>query len=610
MFNQHKSPSFGRWLSFFGLINALAMAAISAAILPGDLTPTTYGYLALALSAQFMLLNSVLGGAIYAATFFIKSLRVKKIISAILFTCALFIVVVNVNVFQLYRFHLNGMVINLLFGGALLNNLSFSFSMWLSIIASFAGITAVGFALAALGNWLARKFSLKTWQLLALSFSLFAGVQIFHGFSDAYNQLSITQQDRFIPWYQPVTMRKTLIKLGVKIDNTAPSISAQAPKFSGLNYPKAALQCNSQQPLNIVMLVVDSLRADVLTPAVMPNTSQLQQQALSFSQHYSTGNATRYGIFGLMYGLTANYWQPMLTERRGSVLFDATQQLGYQHFIYGSAPLTSPEFNSTVFSQLQAPLNKGSHKTSDENDQEISDKFLQDIANHDTSKPFFGFVFFDSPHAYSVPKAYQNSFEPMWAQVNYMELNNKFDSTPFFNRYKASVQFDDHLIGDILAALSRKNMLGNTVVVITGDHGQEFNDMHKNFWGHNSNFSKYQTHVPMVIYWPNQAAQTITRTSSHEDLVPALLHHALGCSNPTADFSTGYDLLTELPESRNLVLENWTERAIRQQDQLYVFDQFGKMNFVDDNYDPIMNTKPDTQMLKTALEHLSLFMKK
>jgi uncharacterized protein len=598
---------FSRWLIAFILLNTLVMAAISAFIVPGDMALLSKIYIAAALPAQFLLLNILLGLGVFLVSLSVPWMAWKKALSLLCFSLVIFIVLVNNYTFLLYRFHINGMVINLVFGGALLNNLSFSFSMWLSVLGSGLGIAALGLALLWLANklTLAFQFSLLRSALVALAFLM--AMALSHGFSDAFGWRALTATDPYIPWLQPITMKKKLKKMGFSVvDSRTIELNTKSTR---LNYPKEPLHCSAAQPLNIIMIVVDSLRADVLTEAVMPNTYQLQQNALVFEQHFSTGNATRYGIFGLMYGLSANYWDAMLNEQRGSVLFDATQQLAYNHAIYGSAPLTNPEFDRTVFSALKVPLHQGSHKTSDANDQEITTNLLADIKQRNPQQPFFGFIFFDAPHAYAVPKQLAQQFTPMLDAVNYMELHNNFDPTPFFNRYKAATYFNDQLIGNIVAELKANQMLDNTVIIITGDHGQEFNDTHKNYWGHNSNFAKWQTQVPLLILWPNQTPRKITSMTSHEDIVPTLLTHALGCTTAITQYSTGYDLLGELPQHRQLLLKSWSEQAIRTQDQLYVFDPLGALRIVDETYTEQNAATADPKILQAAMQKMQQFLK-
>ena len=109
-----------------------------------------------------------------------------------------------------------------------------------------------------------------------------------------------------------------------------------------------------------------------------------------------------------------------------------------------------------------------------------------------------------------------------------MKLSNNTDPTPFFNLYKNCVAQVDSLVGLTLDKLKTKGLLHNTVVMITGDHGQEFNENHNNYWGHASNYSYWQTAVPMVYYYPSckPARQNYRTTLRH--FTNCLLHKVLG----------------------------------------------------------------------------------
>jgi membrane-anchored protein YejM (alkaline phosphatase superfamily) len=49
-------------------------------------------------------------------------------------------------------------------------------------------------------------------------------------------------------------------------------------------------------------------------------------------------------------------------------------------------------------------------------------------------------------------------------------------------------------------------------VIVTSDHGEEFNDTGKNYWGHNGNFSPYQVAVPLLVRGPVGNAAAWFRT--------------------------------------------------------------------------------------------------
>lgn len=111
------------------------------------------------------------------------------------------------------------------------------------------------------------------------------------------------------------------------------------------------------------------------------------------------------------------------------------------------------------------------------------------------------------------------------------------------------MHYADSLIGSLLDDLRAQGLAEDTIVLVTGDHAEEFNDLKLNYWGHNGNFSDYQLQVPFVLHWPGQGSGREARISSHEDWVPTLMRHALGCENALGDFSTGQDLLAE-PQAR------------------------------------------------------------
>ncbi|MDP2514042.1 sulfatase-like hydrolase/transferase [Photobacterium damselae subsp. piscicida] len=57
------------------------------------------------------------------------------------------------------------------------------------------------------------------------------------------------------------------------------------------------------------------------------------------------------------------------------------------------------------------------------------------------------------------------------------------------NRYKNALFYIDGLIAKVLKHID----LQNTIIVITSDHGQEFNDNKQNYWGHSATTVMYKS---------------------------------------------------------------------------------------------------------------------
>src|SRR5690606_41965377 len=80
----------------------------------------------------------------------------------------------------------------------------------------------------------------------------------------------------------------------------------------------------------------------------------------------------------------------------------------------------------------------------------------------------------------------------------------------------------------------------------SSDHGQEFNESGDNYWGHNGNFSRYQTKVPFVIHWPSKhplhGSRDFEQQSASMDMLPTLLKEGFKCRNDIDDYSSGFNL--------------------------------------------------------------------
>src|SRR5699024_3018392 len=133
-------------------------------------------------------------------------------------------------------------------------------------------------------------------------------------------------------------------------------------------------------------------------------------------------------------------------------------------------------------------------------------------------------------------------FQPSWESVNFLTLDENTDPEPFFNLYKNSVHFVDSLVGKALDKLRAQGLMDDTRIVITGDHGQEFDDTGLGYWGHNGNYSRFQTKVPLVIHWPGKGSGRVEYFTSHFDIAPTLMKRVLGVDNAFDATSVGRDL--------------------------------------------------------------------
>src|SRR5262249_18757978 len=96
-------------------------------------------------------------------------------------------------------------------------------------------------------------------------------------------------------------------------------------------------------------------------------------------------------------------------------------------------------------------------------------------------------------------------------------------------RYLTAVHFDDGLVGEVLDDLERRGLLQSTIIIVTSDHGMEFDENGLGFIGHGTAFSDYQLHTPMLVHWPSRPPGRVVRRTSHNDLAPTLVTELFPC---------------------------------------------------------------------------------
>jgi membrane-anchored protein YejM (alkaline phosphatase superfamily) len=311
-----------------------------------------------------------------------------------------------------------------------------------------------------------------------------------------------------------------------------------------LHYPLHTLQCTpSKQPLNIVIIALDTWRYDAMSQKITPHIFQFKKENIQFSHHLSGGNCTRPGVFSLFYGLPATYWDAFLAQQHSPVFIDQLQRRNYQLGLFASAPLNFPAFNNTVFAGVR-PLPPRTHGGSSvARDKQITKNFHAFLKARDLHRPFFTFLFYDAIHNYCESVTPESKpFQPAVTQCDRFGLTVDSLREPYWNRYLNAAHFVDDQVGRVLADLKRQNLLENTVVIITADHGEQLNDQKMGYWVHASAYTKYQLHIPMIIHWPGMRAREVDYLTTHDDIVPTLMKKVLGCSNPIQDYSIGQSL--------------------------------------------------------------------
>lgn len=153
-------------------------------------------------------------------------------------------------------------------------------------------------------------------------------------------------------------------------------------------------------------------------------------------------------------------------------------------------------------------------------------------------RPFFAYVHYIDPHdPYINPDtdrlggrspflpSYSGPVDGGWIHGIYtgqLQLPDPVQDVPHIRAlYDAEVSYVDRHVGELLAALDPE-VLANTLVVLTSDHGEELFD--HGGWKHGQSLYEEQIHVPLIFRWDGRIrpGTRVRGTVRLVDLVPTL----------------------------------------------------------------------------------------
>ena len=501
--------------------------------------------------------------------------------------------------FSLFRMHFNGFVWNLIKtpgGITSMGSDSSSDLTYALIISGFILFQVLLFVTVLKWkrlheNWKSFFTPKRSIAVVLLVLMAMLGERMTFAVSHLKSYEPVLYAAQSIPFYNRTTIRHWAKSMG--IDTTRTEFQMKSSSVA-LQYPLNPLVVDPpEKPLNVMWLVSESWRWDMLDPEIMPNTWAFSEQAHRFENHYSGGNGTRMGLFSMFFGIYGSYWFSFLEARRGPLLMDVMLDQGYTMDASTSANFSYPEFDKTLFTHL-APENLHESVLGGEGwerDRELIGNLLERLDERDQSKPFMGFMFFESPHArYYFPES-SAIRTPYLETFNYATMDLENDIDLIKNRYINSCHHLDTQIKRVLVYLTANDLMDNTIIILTGDHGEEF--MEKGLWGHNSEFHEEQIRVPLVLWIPGEGTSIVQKMTSHLDMA-STIGPLLGITNPVEDYTLGRHLLTG-EEREFTVTSDWNRLGFigKNYKATYPVSNVALMTQITDAHDtPLKDTTP------------------
>jgi len=324
-----------------------------------------------------------------------------------------------------------------------------------------------------------------------------------------------------------------------EIDPTIPPDSPSGRLFLPMNRPAP------KEPENVIVIQVESLNAEMFENTNLPFLSEFSKKCLKLKRHSSTGNCTHYGILGLLHGNPVSFYCGGLKKTWPCNYLDHFKANGYSSRAISMAIMNHHHVGDYLPNWTEPVYEAGT-------DFGCVPAFEQEIAK---PGPRFVYLFYNFTH---YPYRHEDKYAVHLPEVDYEFTYNRSDLVLYrdqiINRYKNSLLEMDDWCKDILAKVDLKK----TIVIITGDHGEELLDHGR--LGHCSSLNAHQTIVPCLIHIPGMDAREVTFPTSHADVLPTVAD-ALGWkSKPNV---MGRSLFEPVPFRYSVVANFEYDKALR-----------------------------------------------
>ncbi|MBI3766951.1 MAG: sulfatase [Deltaproteobacteria bacterium] len=296
---------------------------------------------------------------------------------------------------------------------------------------------------------------------------------------------------------------------------------------------------------SVVLLSIDALRADALTPYGAspdrsPRLAALARDALVFTDAYTQSPNSAPSMATVLTGLYP-YQHRVRTNRLP--LLDARPRLPETLAAAGYATaafVTNPTFGEpfqfergfATYRYVRATLGPDG-LVRDSNDPQVIEHALAWTRVH-RDGPLFLWIHLMAPHSPYIPPddlrpdlarergPWFNVWNMQAPEAQLAARRTSFDHDVYAAAYAAEVASADRLTGRLLDGLAAAGVLDDAHVIVLADHGEAFGE--SDVFGHGRSLDRAETRVPLLWRLPRaRRAATITTTVQLADLTPTLL---------------------------------------------------------------------------------------
>jgi arylsulfatase A-like enzyme len=294
----------------------------------------------------------------------------------------------------------------------------------------------------------------------------------------------------------------------------APKVSA-APSASIAEAPENPTR--PTEPLNVLFISVDSLRADMpwtgYDRPIAPNLTELAKQAVVYENHRSVSSYTAQTVAAWLSGRYAS------TLYRTGVFFTGYAQ---SNVFFTEALQEKGVSTIGLHAHMYFSRGKGLEQGFDVFEVVKGITFDAQTDNHVTSEKM-------TKRLIELLKMPEHTGKQFFAWAHYMDPHDQYkkhEESPDFgnknrDRYDSEVWYTDYWIGKLLEFAKGQPWYEKTALVISSDHGEAFGE--HGMYKHAFDVWEVLVRVPLLVVAPGAEPRRITEPRTHLDIAPTIM---------------------------------------------------------------------------------------
>jgi|GEM_PF-1835465 len=344
----------------------------------------------------------------------------------------------------------------------------------------------------------------------------------------------------------------TLVGLGLRLLSPAPP----TPVYPELASDRADAPTDGERPRNVIFVLIDTLRADALgcygyERPTSPRIDALANAGTLFEDVSSPAPWTKPSTASVLTGLwpsrhgALKHGSKLRTPDELPTLAESFREAGFATAGFVSNPNVKADFdfdrgfdeffdkpvddsvpNATIrdslFGRLVMAVSRYQFNWKYANDIFAMNRHVEAWLRANKDQDFFLYVHYIDPHTpYAPPARWRREFARSHGGF---PLHTQRRALVGRDLYDAEVRTSDEGLEDVLDLLDELGIADETLIAITSDHGEEFNE--KGMFEHGYSLYQAEVFVPMIFNGPGVRAQRVGTPVSTTQIPATLLEMA------------------------------------------------------------------------------------